>query len=153
MGQQTAKASNGGVHSGETISGQNNSRSKSLSGAGRKLFNCCVGRLGETLREAGGTLVFVGEPSGTVFDVVVDAEFPETPRVVDSKSLGQYDVDELGFHGIRPREDGGSVTTFSAEYGGVLYGLRIIVPGEGESEGDRDQGREQEQGQGRGGHR
>ena len=96
----------------------------------RKILDCCVGRHDETLREVGGTIVSVGEPVGTIFDVIVDVEFAENPRVVDSKSLGQYGIDELGFHGIDPLDDGGRITTFSAEYGGQLFGLRIIVTGD-----------------------
>lgn len=141
MAEQTALVRNSTANSDGSTALRGATGSGSLSAVGRKLFDCCVGRPTETLREAGGTLAFVGEPTMTVFDVIVEATFPETPRVVNSKSLDRYDIDELGFHEIRPGENGGSVTTISAEYEGDLYGLRIVVPSEREDESNRGAGK------------
>lgn len=133
MAQQTIEAATKAETDPETTGDSENPTA-----IARAIFDCCVGRHSQTLRDAGGTITQTCTTPVKIFDVLVTAEFAETPRVVHSKSLAQYGIEELSFWGIETTDDGKQVTTFSAEYEGEMYGLEIVVSGNDGSNGEEN---------------
>lgn len=93
----------------------------------RKVLDCCVGHHDQSLRDTSGTITSTITDPARVFDVIVYVDFDEKPRVIPAVSLGQYDIEELGFWGIETTKNGNQIITFSFEYEGEMYGIGIIV--------------------------
>lgn len=89
------------------------------------LLNCMMGRHDECVDDIDAEIVEIVDNPAMEFDVEVEVKCAGPIRVVDSRSLGQYDVENVQFHSLEPVEDG-MVMSVSAEYYNDEYGFSIM---------------------------